>query len=91
VSAPRIIALGVVIALIILSTRAVGAIEAFGAKADALVQAPQVASERRPVASMPVTFVLNLASGGSFICRLADGGYSCTPAPVRDAVHGSRS
>lgn len=87
-SAPRIIALGVVIALIILSMQAANAVKALGAKAGALVQAS--ASNPRPAGPMPVTFVLNLVSGGSFTCRLAHGRFSCSPAPLRDAVHGTR-
>lgn len=89
----RIVALGVVAIMGILAWQLGGVIKAAVAASVARVSTENINRgphpDSRPAVSMPSMFVLNLP-GGSMICRLGPRAYSCTPDPIRSAVHGAR-
>ena len=88
----HIIALGIALGLIVIAWQAGGVLKAAITAGVNRVKA-QNAPHPDPHADppMPSTFVLNLASGGSFTCRLAPADADrCTPAPVPSPVKGAR-
>jgi hypothetical protein len=82
----RILAAGFAAALVVFAWRA-------GATFRGLVTAgmsDKTVTASDPHLGIPGTLTLNLASGGSLTCRLAGAAYTCTPAPVRNAVRGAQ-
>jgi hypothetical protein len=84
----HIIAAGIALGFVILAWQVGGVV-----KAAISASVPRMENMHRdPPAdpSMPAVFVLNLASGGSFTCRMAGTTYACTPGSVRYPVRGAR-